>query len=93
MQVRIPPQVEAEIEELMESGDFASQEDIVGLGVHLLAEHQKKLAWLRAELAIGEEQHRRGQLIDFTPERFEEIKARAIENVRLGKPIKDAIKP
>jgi Arc/MetJ-type ribon-helix-helix transcriptional regulator len=93
MQIHINSEVEAEIYTLMESGDFVDLEDVVAKAVHILFVQQKKLAWLRAELAIGEEQERRGKLIDFTPERLEEIKRRAIENVRLGKPIKDAVKP
>ena len=64
MELRISPQIEAEIEELMETGEFASQEDVVRKGVHLLAEHHKRQAWLRAELAIADEQVKLGQTVD-----------------------------
>lgn len=56
-------------------------------------EHERRLAWLRAELALGEEEEARGELIEFTPEHFEEIQRRALENARLGKPIPDAVTP
>jgi hypothetical protein len=61
--------------------------------MRLLMERKRKLRWLRAELAFGEEQERRGELIELTHERLEEIKRRAFENARDGKPIKDAVKP
>ena len=93
MELRISPQIEAEIEELMETGEFSSQEEIVGKGVHLPAEYHKRQAWLRAELAIGEEQEKLGKTVVYTPELLDEIKRQAIENARLGKPIKDGIKP
>jgi Arc/MetJ-type ribon-helix-helix transcriptional regulator len=93
MELRISPQIEAEIEELMETGEFASQEDVVSKGVQLLAEYHKRQAWLHAELAIGEEQEKLGKTVVYTPELLDQIKLQAIENARLGKPIKDAIKP
>jgi len=54
---------------------------------------ERKLRWLRDELAVGEAQERRGELVELTPERFEKIKRQAFANARDGKPVKDAVKP
>lgn len=93
MTVQLPPRVEAEIEQLIASGDYADAGEVIDKAVRLLVERERKLRWLRDELAIGEEQERRGEVVELTPERFEEIKRRGIEDARSGKPIKDAVKP
>ena len=89
----LTPQAEAEIARLVASGQYADASDVVDKAVHLLAERERKLQWLRNEIAIGAEQVRRGELIEFTPELFEEIKRQAAENARQGMPVKDAVKP
>lgn len=93
MPVQLPTQTEAEIERLISSGQYADAGEVIDAAVRLLAERERKLRWLRAELAIGEEQERRGELIEMTPERFEAITRQAIEDAGNGKPIKDAVKP
>jgi Arc/MetJ-type ribon-helix-helix transcriptional regulator len=59
----------------------------------LLEAREEQRQWLRAELQSAVEQAERGELIDFTPERFAELKQRALENARQGMPIRDAITP
>ena len=93
MHVRLTPQAEALIREKVDSGRYATAEEAVQAAIRLLDEHERRLQWLLAELAIGEEQERRGELIDFTPELLDELSREAEENARRGKPIKDAVKP
>ncbi len=92
MVVKVSPHVEARVEELVASGQYADAGEVIDKAVQLLAERDRKLARLRAELAIGEEQERQGLLVELTRERFEEIKRQAVENARLGKPISDFVK-
>ena len=75
------------------NGIYRSSPDMNDNVVPLLVERERKLRWLRAELAIGEELERRGDVFELTRERFAEIKRRAFANARDGKPIKDAVKP
>ncbi|MGH2534575.1 MAG: type II toxin-antitoxin system ParD family antitoxin [Thermomicrobiales bacterium] len=93
MTVHVTPQIEAKIAEMVASGRYSDADAVIDTAIRLLEERERKLNRLRAELAIGEAQERRGDLHDLTPERFEEIKQRARENVRNGKSIKDAVKP
>jgi putative addiction module CopG family antidote len=93
MVVQVSQQVEAKIDELVASGQYADAGDVIDKAVQLLAERDQKVARLRTELAIGEEQERRGEVIELTRERFEEIKRQANENARLGKPVSDFVKP
>lgn len=93
MVVQVSPQVEAKIEQLIASGHFVDAGDVIDKAVQLLEEREQKLERLRAELAIGEEQERRGELVEMTRERFEEIRRQAFENARAGKPTRDVVKP
>ena len=93
MAVQVRSQTEAEIARLVASGEYADAAEVIDKAVQLLVERDRQLRWLREELAIGEEQARRGEVVELTPERLEEIKRRGFEAARNGKPIKDAVKP
>ena len=91
--IQITSQTQETIKRLIATGNYADANAVIDAALRILEERDRKLAWLRAELAIGEEQEKRGELIEFTPERFEAIKRQAIENAKAGKPVKDAVKP
>ncbi len=91
--IQISSETRETIERLVTSGHYADANAVLDAALRLLENHDRKRAWLRAELRKGEEQEKRGELIELTPERLEAIKRQAIENVRAGKPIKDAVKP
>jgi putative addiction module CopG family antidote len=93
MVARLTPQLEARIADLVASGNYADPGDVIDTAVSLLEVRERKLAWLRAELAIGEAQEQRGEFAELTPERLEAIKRQARENMRNGKPVRDAVKP
>ena len=65
---------------------------MIGEALQLLEERDRFEA-LRAELAIGLEQIERGETVSYTPDLMDRLKREAAEAVRLGKPIKDAVKP
>ena len=93
MVVQISSQLEAKIERLMETGDFSSQEDVLTKAIGLLELREKKLAWLRAELAIADEQIARGEFVEYSPDFMERLIKESEERSRLGLPVKDAVKP
>jgi antitoxin ParD1/3/4 len=93
MSIHLTPDLEAVIRQKVKIGLYSSADEALREAVRLLDERDRRLEWLRAELAVGEEQEKRGELVGLTPQRFAEIKRRARENARQGKPIKDAVKP
>lgn len=93
MNVSLTPQLEALIHQKVETGLYNNASEVVREALRLLDERDRRLQWLRAEIAIGDEQIARGELIDFTRERFEQIKREAQIDVGNGKPIKDAVTP
>ena len=68
MERRASRQIEADMAELMEMGESSTQEEVVRRGIHVLAEDHTRQAWLRAELAIGEEQEKLGQTVIYRPD-------------------------
>jgi antitoxin ParD1/3/4 len=93
MNVSLTPQLEEMIHQKVETGLYNNASEVVREALRLLDERDRRLQWLRAEIAIGEEQMARGELITFTRERFEQIKREARESALSGEPVKDAVKP
>lgn len=60
------------VEEQLQTGRYPTAEDVVLAGLDLLRRRQAKLANLRAKIAVGLDQARRGELVD-GEEVFDEI--------------------
>jgi antitoxin ParD1/3/4 len=73
------------IAELLKSGLYQSQSEVVREGLRLLKEREEikqlRLAEMRKEIAIGSEQADRGELVD-GEETFAEIRKRSAERKR-----------
>jgi putative addiction module CopG family antidote len=93
MSVTLTPQTEDQIRHWIDTGSYPDADAVVRDALRLLEEHEQRREWLRAELQSAVAQAELGELIDFTPERFDEIKQRDIESARQGKPVRDAVKP
>jgi antitoxin ParD1/3/4 len=78
MSVTLTPQIEAMIRERVESGRYSDASEVVQEALRLL-EEREKLDHLRSLLAVGLEQSRRGETVEFTPERAELIRRMAKE--------------
>jgi putative addiction module CopG family antidote len=87
----LDPQLEAMLQEKVDAGLYSDTDEALEAAVRLLDERDRRLQWLRAELAIAEEQIERGELIDYTPELLEQITRESEESARRGRPIRDAV--
>jgi antitoxin ParD1/3/4 len=83
MNVSLTPELEAIIQERVESGRYSSANEVVRQALRLLEEHER-LEHLRALLAIGEADERQGNLIEYTPELMDDIYREAEELFRRG---------
>ena len=83
MNVSLAPELEAMIRERVESGRYTNASEVVQEALRLLEEHEK-VEHLRSLLAVGLEQARRGELVEFTPELMEDIRRRAHERFLRG---------
>ncbi len=83
MNVSLTPQLEAMIRERVESGRYNNASEVVRDALRLLEEHERS-EHLNSLLAVGLEQAQRGELVEFTPELFEEIDRRVEERFLRG---------
>lgn len=92
MIVTRPPQLQALIQQQVDSGRFASAEEVIEAAVRLLDERER-LARLRAAIAVGDEQIARGQVVEWTPDFMDRLLAEADEADRQGLPISEDVRP
>jgi antitoxin ParD1/3/4 len=64
MIVTIKPDSQRFVEDQMKAGRYTSPEDVVQAGLRLLQEHQANMTHIRAKIAEGLDQARRGELVD-----------------------------
>ena len=83
MTVTLTPELEVMIQQRVASGRYNDASEVVREALRLLEEHEK-MEHLRSLLAIGLEQARRGELVEFTPELMEDIRRRAHERFLRG---------
>jgi antitoxin ParD1/3/4 len=83
MNVSLTPQLEAMIRERIASGRYNNANEVVREALRLLDERDR-LEHLRSLLAVGAEDERRGDLVEFTPELLEGIYRRAEERFQRG---------
>lgn len=91
---QLTPQHEALVDRIVSTGQYQDADEVIGDALALfLEEWERRLQWLKDELRPALEQEARGELIDVTPDYFEDVQRRALESARQGKPIRDAVKP
>ena len=83
MNVSLTPQLETMIRERVESGRYTNASEVVREALRLLEEHER-MQHLRSLLAVGEEDERRGDLVEYTPEWIEDIHRRVEERFQRG---------
>ena len=85
MNVNLGPVFDSFIADLLKTGLYQSQSEVVREGLRLLKEREElkklRLAELRREIAIGSEQADRGEFVD-GEETFAEIRRRSVERKR-----------
>ncbi|MBW3634784.1 MAG: type II toxin-antitoxin system ParD family antitoxin [Chloroflexi bacterium] len=92
MSIQLSPETEARIQELVERGDYDDPEAVVDEALCVLMERDR-YARLKTAITVGVEQYERGEMIPWTPDYFDRLKREAAELARIGKPIKDEVKP
>lgn len=76
MNVSLTPHLETMIRQRVESGQYNNASEVVREALRLL-ESVERTHHLRSLLAVGLEQERRGEVVEFTPELEAEIDRRA----------------
>lgn len=91
MNVTLSPDLEHLIQDKVDSGLYGDASEVVSEALRLLDERDR-VARLRRSVEEAQAQVARGEYTRLTPGLIDEIKARAAENARLGKPVNDDVK-
>jgi antitoxin ParD1/3/4 len=92
MSVTLTPELEAKIQERVDSGRYGDAAEVISDAMRMLEEHERS-EHLNGLLAVGLEQARRGELVTFTPELFEEIDRRVDEMLLRGEELNPEVCP
>jgi len=77
----------------VDSGKYASDTDVICGALRFMQDEKQRLAYLGELISVGDEQIKRGEVQDFTPELRKRITQQAIQNSKAGKLVKDGTMP
>jgi antitoxin ParD1/3/4 len=64
MNIPLKPESERFVQDQIKAGGFSTPQDVVQAGLQLLQQQQENLTNVRAKIALGLEQAKRGELLD-----------------------------
>lgn len=91
MSITLTPRIEDQIQSWVESGHYPDADAVLSDALSLL--HERKLAVLRAKIQIGLDQIAHGEVIELTPEVWDEIEREADDAERQGLPLNPDVCP
>lgn len=93
MQITLPPEAQAIIDRKIESGRYATEEDVIVDALKHLDDEQPAYDPMRDPVVLASlGQAERGEVRPLTKAVMDDLGARARENARLGKPIRDDVR-
>jgi len=92
MNVTLSPQLQAMVQQRVESGRFIDASEVIQAALQLMVEHER-FQRLRAAVAEGFEQAERGETVPYSTALMDQLKREAVEAARAGEPIPDEVKP
>lgn len=92
MTIHLTPKIQAKVDQIIESGEYADAEAVLDDSLSLLKEQRERREWLLNELRIGEKQDLHGETILYTESTMARLIAEGDEETHLGLPIRDAVK-
>ncbi|MBA2470107.1 MAG: hypothetical protein H0V37_11940 [Chloroflexia bacterium] len=84
MVTKFPPQLEEDLQTLMETGEYDDTTDILAQGVRLLARRREKAQRLKELLQVSGDQYERGEYREFTPELRQQLWESALRRYERG---------
>ena len=83
MSLTLTPEIEAKIRDRVDSGRYGDAADVISAALRLLEERERS-EHLNTLLAVGLEQAKRGELVEFTPEWVADLERRVEERMLIG---------
>jgi Arc/MetJ-type ribon-helix-helix transcriptional regulator len=82
MFAKLPPETEAEIQRLVDSGEYDDPTDVLVQGVHLLVSERERAKRLHDALQISIDQYARGDYCEFSQDVLDERWELALEQFK-----------
>ena len=92
MQITLPPEAQAIIDRKIESGEFATETEVIVSALAQLDLADDLPSVPREMLEVALDQIERGQTVPWTDDFIDRAWDRALEHSRQGKPIRDDVK-
>ena len=86
MALKITSDIQSRIAELIRTGDFADENDVLTHAITSL-EQDRKLAHLREIIDKADAEVARGEVVEGTPELFRSIRGKVEASVAAGEPV------
>jgi antitoxin ParD1/3/4 len=93
MHINLSPEMEQYLQSKVGTGFYSNASEVVRDAIRRMREEDEKLAALRAAVQVGDEQLDRGEGVPYTPERLENITAKAFANARSGRKVNPDVTP
>ena len=93
MNVSLTPRLEAIVRQKVESGLYNNASEVVREAIRLMDERDQQLVNLRAAIAEGDADVKRGETMIWTGTSLAEITAEAEDEDRQGLPIDERVQP
>ncbi len=84
MVIHVTPEIEADIRQRVESGEYADESEVVRKALRTLQASEERIREIRASIEEGMAAFERGEGIELTPEVWEEIDGEVDELLRIG---------
>ena len=84
MVIHVTPEIEADIRQRVESGEYADESELLREALRMLDARERRVQEIRASIEEGLAAVERGEGIELTPEVWEEIDREVDELVRIG---------
>lgn len=82
MVIHVTPEIEADIRQRVESGEYADESELLREALRMLDGRERRLQEIRASLAEAKASIERGEGIEWSPALMEQIEREVAERVR-----------
>lgn len=82
MVIHVTPEIEADVRQRVESGEYTDESDVVRTALRMLDVRERRLQEIRDSLAEAKASIERGEGVEWSPELMEEIEREVAERVR-----------
>ena len=93
MHVNLSPEMEGFIQSKVADGMYGNATEVIRDAVRRMQAEEARVAAWQAAIKLGDDQLIRGESVEYTPQLRKQLKSRALEAARDGKPMDPDVLP